>query len=244
MTYSQPPVSLYQAPLTAWPVWVVRPIGRPILLEPDFSQPIGFKYGIYVDGTGAVAKDTSQFFGGSGSAKLTTDAVSGHVSEIKLNLPRFYSGKIAFEQKFLCDGAYAANKVDFGIEIRTTDFLQSRIRYTLGTNELQVETGVDVYSSLTPPAVIPRPLIGTANSAGTLWGWARLAVDLDRLMYLFLETSLLSGIYRYDLSGLSLVNRGAITSGQYTLLFFVLTVAGAAAIINSYTTDWAIALIG
>jgi hypothetical protein len=238
-------LSLHTARLqqAAFPWWVVKKEGTPLLLEADWPlSSFEAKWGSLITGTGGGARldrSTRRFYGGKGSCLCRTNAAVNAVTEVKVTMPFITNGIVALEHKWIPSGAFGANKWEFGIESRTENIVQARMRYTVSTDEWQYENPDqnDTYLSFPTPVVIRQPLF---QAPGDEWGWARLVVDLTKREYVrFQAAGQQAEFWDIDMRGIRMRDR-ADAAGTKSLLFFGLGVAGAASNEDFYTTDWAI----
>lgn len=220
--------------------------GRVVFSESTFSQnwtagSVNGRFGIFVSGTSTVAQDTNHYFGGTGSALMTTSAGIGDQSEVKLQLQNWFAGRVAFENKFIMDSVHVGDLYDFGWENRgTTDGHRARFRIFVtgasGTDEVKYESAANTYTSLTPTAIIKRPVLN--STSGDTWGWWRLVCDISLNKYVSLDIAGLNTLLHFDMTG---IDMPVITglSGNEQLLFTIVT-AGTAAATKMYTTDWVV----
>nr|WP_294804523.1 hypothetical protein [uncultured Nitrososphaera sp.] len=239
-----PQVSVNNFPV---PQYCVKPEGRVVFSEASFNQTwtsgsVTGRFGVFLSGaSSSVARDTSHFFGGDGSALMTTDTTAGNQSEVKLQLQNWFKGKVAFENKFIMDSVHVADLYDFGWEKRgTTDGKRARFRINVtgasGTDEIKYESSANTYTSLSPTAIIKRPVIN--NVSGDTWGWWRLVIDLTSEQYVSLDVSGLNALLHYDMSGIDLASISGLSANE-NLLFTIVT-AGTNAATKMYTTDWVV----
>lgn len=231
---------------SAWPSYAIVPQGRPVFSESTFSQnwtagSVNGRFGVFVSGTSTVAQDTNTYFGGTGSALMTTGATLGNASEVKLPLTTWLSGKVAFENKFIIDTPHVGDNYDFGWENRGAS-TGTRARFRIfvtgasGTDEVKYESAQNTYTSLSPTAIIIRPVLNTTS--GNLWGWWRLVCDITNNQYVSLDIAGLNSLLHYDLSGIAMPVITGIPGNQQ--LVFTIATAGTNAATKMYTTDWVI----
>lgn len=250
---------------SAFPWWVVRKVGYPVLLESDFTGTFpNTKYGVLLGGGGggSVTADTANLlWGGKGSAKLLTEAVNLSGAEIKATIaPVARCGDLlAFEQKFAVNFAQAATEFQVGLESRTNaSVYQARFSATCSGASASCtwtyETyggggggGALVYKAFTtlpgspPAAATPSPVVNA--TAGTPVGWTRIVIDPCARKYVSFEIPNIStgGTTVYDMSSVKLPINGTATRALYLPFAYVITHAAAAE--PAYTTDWAMSII-
>lgn len=226
-----------------FPWWVVRPEGKPVYLDADWFGSAGFKYGAFLQGTGAaILRNGDHRWGGGGSYQMRTGNLTGNNAEVKIHMGKIFKGRVSFEMKWLPDNSFTANKFDFGIEPRSDHLIQGRMRFTASLDAWQIEKGIDSYFDLVPPADIIEPNQNLSpQGVGDTWGWARLVVNVKTLQYDKFECWGKDGILSYDLKGVPLVDRGFSSGTNPIMLFFTLGIAGANSNEDFFTTDWCIA---
>jgi len=238
------PIAAHKKRPELFPWWVVKKEGVPLLLEADFPETsLEAKFGSLITGGGTGAKlqqSLDRFYGGRGSCICRTNNTVNAVTEVKVTMPFIKNGIVSLEHRWIPAPGFGANKWEFGIESRTDNIVQARMRYTVSTDEWQYEdpTQSDVYISFSPSVVIRQPLI---QAPGDEWGWARLVVDLSKREYVrFQAAGQQAEVWDIDMSGIPMRDRGD-AAGTKSLLFFGLGVAGAGSSETFYTTDWCIA---
>ena len=250
MAYMPPPASLV-AP--QFKEWVVKKIGVPLLQEADWAQAAlpNPKFGAFNDGTGSIARETTNFYwGGSGSCKMLTDAVIGHSSEVKASIGSILQpGELlAFEMKWVQQFGFGNTQIHMGIESRDiTNIIHSRFRWTPQIGVWQMENPDTTYSdfpaSVGGPLAITKPTVNTA--AGSIVAWCRSVVDPWNKMFVSFEAAGSSTKLEVrDLRplGLPLVKEGT-SGGNPIYLFFVLVQTQTNNAEPAYTTDWCVSKI-
>jgi hypothetical protein len=236
----------------SFPYWVIRKIGEPLLLETDwnYSSFPNTKYGALLAGTSTISRETSVFYwGGLGSIKMLTDAVTNDYAEVKTAIKAICQkgDLLAFEQKWAQNYALAASSMDTGIESRIVpNILQARFRYILSAGEWTYESATDTYSSFPAstggPLITKKPVLSA--SVGTFPGWTRVVIDPNALTYYGFEADGDSGhIETRDMHSLNipLTANGAATTSLY--LFFMYAITGGNTAEPAYSTDWCISRI-
>lgn len=245
-----------------FPTWVFKKIGANLLNEADWnyaSLPNG-KYGAFVDGTGTISKDTTNFFwGGAGSCKMLTDAVANHSAEVKTSIMGMnikQGDLLAFECKFAPTAANNnTTQFQMGIEARShTTILHSRFRWSKALAKWQIETTGGAYidfsaiSSALTPGIATTETPNVDANVGNIPQWCRSVIDPIGQTYTSFESIILqngfSNYVTYDLRpyNFPLVSEGTATVSLY--LFFCMCMNGTGAAADSiYTTDWCISRI-
>lgn len=219
---------------STFPEWVYMPIGTPVMCDADFYDPLYYKYGRLVYGTGANISGNNQIFnGGSGSVEMKTGGQTGNYAEVKYQTFAPYR-YMAFEMKWLPDPSYGANKFHFGMEPRDGNIIQGRMQYTVSTDEWQYENQTDNYVSFNSTAIIEQPEINM--SGGNCMGWARMVIDTVNKEYVEFNYSDGLNLVTKNMKGIPLVDRGS--SGDPALLIFTIGYTGAYSNEYFYTTDW------
>jgi hypothetical protein len=238
-------------PNPAFKHWVRRPYGIPLLQEDTFANIVTAghpKWGTFLTAGGAVAQDTTQYWGGTGSAKLTTNAATNAGTEIKTSLSALFEqgDLLAFEAKFSHTLASASTKIQLGLESRShADIKQARVQYTVGTAKWQYESAANTYSDFTPAAAVEKNVYDAA--AGSALGWMRIVIDPHSKYWHSFEAPYNDGtdsyLKRWDMSGVPLCINGSSGAGGAILLPFAYIIAGSASAEVMYTTDWCMSVI-
>jgi hypothetical protein len=239
-----------------FPWWVVRKQGYPILTECNFSDTYpNTKFGTLVSGTGTVTSDTTNLrWGGTGCAKLLTEAVNLSGSEIKCTIgPTCQPGDLlAFEAKWAQSFAQGTTEFQLGLESRThTTIYQARFSWTNTTGVWKYESGTGVYSDLSalpgspPSCTIENPAVNT--TAGTPISWARIVIDPFKREYYSFECPYVdltsgAGYARvWDMRGVALPSNGAASRVLYLPFAYVINHTATAE--PGFTTDWCVSII-
>lgn len=244
----------YVAPASSqFPWWVVKKIGEPLLTESDWnyaSLPNG-KYGAFLDGASTLSRDTTVLlWGGAGSCKMATDAVSSHNSEVKASLqPVCKQGDLlSFEMKWLQSFAIGNTNMQMGLESRdVTNILQGRFRWTSTLGKWQYEDNSLAYQDF--PANIGGALPVTKptvnSNAGNITGWARCIIDPFNKLYVGFQAGGLNGqIETRDMRSMALpLSANGSSGGNPIYLIFALVFNGANTAETGYTTDWCVSRI-
>jgi hypothetical protein len=222
-----------------FPDYALYPFGDVLLSEADWNVTFGYKWGVLLSAGATVTRDTNHGYGGSGAAALLTGNTSDTLAEVKTIMPYTKYKYIALELKWIPGSQWGANKFEFGIEPRTSNLIQGRMRYTVSSDEWEIETGIDTYESLDPAVTATQPVVSNAGGAGDEWGWARLEVDVINRKYNSFMIGRGGGFTEYNLEKIPLVDRGVTVGGTDLMLFFALGITGNTAD-TFYTTDWVI----
>lgn len=236
---------------TAFPFWVVRKIGSPLLVEADWNYGSfpNAKFGLFAATTGTIARDTTNLLvGGAGSLKLLTAATSNDSTEVKhahhyINAKKDY---LALEMKWASVFQSGGTNMQVGIENRNTSNIRHvRFRYTVTTGKWMYQdtdlTYKDFPSSVGGALAVEKPIVSATS--GTKYGWCRCVIDPENSRYVGFEASGPSRIETRDMRSMALSCplEGASTANE--LLFFALVAAGGAFAEPAYVTDWCISRI-
>lgn len=236
-----------------FPAWVVRKIGEPLLLESDWNYASlpNAKFGMFADGTGSLAKETTNFFwGGAGSCKMLTDATIAHSAEVKCTIHAICNigDLLSFEMKWVQAYAFGASKINWGLESRDlNNILHGRFQYQINVGKWQYEDNNLVYqdfpSNVGGALSIPKPTINT--SAGNIVGWARCIIDPYNKIYVGFEAGGQNGkIETRDMRPMNLpLSSEGSSGGNPDYLPFVMAITGGSGAEASYTTDWCVSRI-
>jgi len=239
----------------AFPWWVVRKIGFPILTETDWAVAMpNSKFGLFAASTGTLTQDTTSLrVGGAGSCKMLTAATSNDSTELKYS-HHYIQPKgwlVAFEMKWAEQFTSGGTNFQIGIENRdNANIRHVRFRWTNTTGRWMYEDNSLVYQDF--PTSLPAPSGNgplpiersiVSPTSGTKWNWARAVIDPFNNRYVGFEAAGQLGIETRDMRSMNLpcTNEGASTA--FEMLFFTMVVAGAAAAEPGYTTDWCVSLI-
>ena len=229
-----------------YPEWMGKKEGRIIFTESDWPTTIGFRWGTLVTGAGTVARDANHGVGGTGSVRLTTGAITLDVAQLQQKSPYYVGdGKIAFEMKFMLDvPAFAASTYDFGIElhIAALGLFRAKLRYSVGSDEWQFETGTDIFTSFSPTIVVAEPTSdNAAGGPGDEFGWARVVIDIARREYVSFDAAGKGKIEIRNMIGTPIPN--VTTTTKDVMLFYARGTTPSTAAEDYLTTDWATTVI-
>lgn len=238
----------------AFPWWVVRKDGIPLLLETEFAGTFpNTKFGVLV-GSGTVSNDTTNLkYGGTGCAKMTTAAVNLDGSEIKTTIAEMLpkGDLLAFEFKWAQSFAQGTTEFNFGLESRShTAIRQARFSWTNATGQIQYESAAGVYSPMSninasyPNATIENPAVNL--TAGTPVSWARVVIDPYAATYYSFECPIVDGSgnsydYTWDMRTVPLTANGVASRALYLPFTYVITHSATAE--SGYSTDWCMSQI-
>jgi hypothetical protein len=236
----------------AFKPWVRRPYGIPLLQEDTFSAAVTAgtpKWGVLISAGGALAQDTGVCWGGSGSAKLTTNAAIGNGAEIKSQIQALFEPGdfVAFEMKWTEAFAQGSTQFQFGVESRShTQIKQARVQWTPTSGKWQYENAALSYVDFPGGAAAVEKTLYNAVS-GTPLGWARIVIDPHTKEWVSFEAPYSDGTNSYlrtwDMTGIPLAINGASGTPGAILLPFVYVITQTATAEVAYTTDWCLSVL-